>query len=390
MRIAVVTATFLPNVGGAEFAVHHLANAWCAAGHAVCVFHWMDDAPPHPEARYTARRYPMLRGATRFGYHRVPWGAAQALVLSAMLHAWGPDLVSAHYGYPCGAWLASVRPRIPYVVTCHGAELNPEPWGLRARYHCEEALARGLAGSRAAVALSRDARAQMVSLGAPPERVVEIPNGVDAARYARPSRFDLRATLGLPKEARVVLSVARDHPTKNHDVTLAAHARVVRARRDVWQVFVGKGTDALVERARALGVGDRVVAHPGLYGDELVGAYQQADVFVLASRYEVSPLSLLEAMAAGRAVTVSRVSGCVDLVRDGVNGLTVPVGDAEALADAVGRLLDDAALREVMGERNRTVARAHDWSAVAARYLDAAAGRRVRPMISTEHTVGAG
>lgn len=370
MRIAVVTATFLPNVGGAEFVVHHLANAWSAMGHEVRVFNWLSDGATHPEARYSVRRYPMLPGATRFGYHRAPWGWAQPVVLSAMLRGYGPDLVSAHYGYPCGTWLSSVRPRVPYLVTCHGAELNPEPWGLRALYHCEEALARGLTASRAAIALSGHARRWMESFGVPSSRIVEVHNGVESARFERASTFDLRGSLGIPSDARVVLSVAREHPTKNHAVTLAAHARVARARRDVWHVFVGKGTEALRDKARELGVGDRVATHPGLYGDDLAGAYQQSDLFVLASRFEVFPLTLLEAMAAARAVVVSRVSGCVDVVADGVNGFTVAVDDAAALADAVERLLSDDALRAEMGARNRAVARAHDWSRIAARYLE--------------------
>lgn len=370
MRIALVTATFLPNVGGAEFVVHHLANAWSAMGHEVRVFNWLSDRATHPEARYTVRQYPMLRGATRFGYHHPPWGWAQPVVLAAMLARYRPDLISAHYGYPCGTWLASIRPRIPYLVTCHGAELNAEPWGLRARYHCDEALVRGLTKSRAAIALSRHARAWMEDLGVPPARIVEVHNGVESARYARRSPFDLRRELGIPSDAKVVLSVAREHPTKNHAVTLAAHARVARARRDVWHVFVGQGTDALRDEARRLGIGDRVATHSGLYGDDLVGAYQQADLFVLASRFEVFPLTLLEAMAAGKAAVVSRVSGCVDLIEDGQNGLTVPVNDASALAHAVERLLADDTLRTMMGERNRAVARAHDWSQIAARYLE--------------------
>ena len=210
----------------------------------------------------------------------------------------------------------------------------------------------------------------MEALGVPSSRIVEVHNGVESARYERPSRFDLRATLGVPPDARVVLSVAREHPTKNHAVTLAAHARVVRNRRDVWQVFIGKGTEVLRDKARALGVADRVATHPGLYGDELAGAYQQSDLFVLASRFEVFPLTLIEAMAAARAVVVSRVSGCVDVVTDDVNGLTVPVDDVSALADAIERILADDDLRAAMGARNRAVARAHDWSKIAARYLE--------------------
>lgn len=370
MRIALVTATFLPNVGGAEFVVHHLANAWSALGHEVRVFNWLSDRATHPEARYAVRRYPMLRGATRFGYHHPPWGWAQPVVLAAMLARYRPDFISAHYGYPCGTWLASIRPRISYLVTCHGAELNTEPWGLRARYRCDEALVRGLRASRAAIALSRHARGWMEDLGVPSSRIVEVHNGVESARYARASSFDLRRELGIPNEAKVVLSVAREHPTKNHAVTLAAHARLARTRRDVWHVFVGQGTEALRDEARSLGVGDRVATHAGLYGDDLVGAYQQADLFVLVSRFEVFPLTLLEAMAAGRAAVVSRVSGCVDLIEDEQNGLTVPVNDAPALAHAVEHLLADDPLRDAMGERNRIIARAHDWAQIAARYLE--------------------
>lgn len=370
MRIALVAPTFLPSVGGAEFAVHHLANAWCAMGHEVRVFNWLSDRATHPEARYSVQKYPVLPGATRISYHRAPWGVVQPVVLSATLHRYRPDFVSAHYGYPCGTWLAAMRPRIPYVVTCHGLELTPEPWGLRARYRCDDALVRGLTQSRAAIALTRDVRRWMEALGVPSERVVEIPNGVESARYLRPARFDLRRVLGVPSDARVVLSVGREHPTKNHAVTLAAHARIARTQRDVWQAFIGRGTDALLEGARALGVGDRVVAHPGLYADELVGAFQQADLFVIASRFEMFPLTLLEAMAAGRAVVASRVSGCVDIVRDGVHGVTVPVGDSAALARAVEQLLADNALRDAMGARNREVARAHDWERIAGRYLE--------------------
>ena len=73
------------------------------------------------------------------------------------------------------------------------------------------------------------------------------------------------------------------------------------------------------------------------------------DVFVLSSRHEGLPISLLEAMAVGRPVVATRAGGIPEVLTDGRDGLVVPSGDPMALADAVLRLLRDAALRERLG-----------------------------------------
>lgn len=73
MKIALVTNTFLPIIGGGEFVVHHLANHWIKRGHEVCVFNSLTNEVAHPEALYSVKRYKIMRGSTRFGYHRFPW-----------------------------------------------------------------------------------------------------------------------------------------------------------------------------------------------------------------------------------------------------------------------------------------------------------------------------
>jgi glycosyltransferase involved in cell wall biosynthesis len=135
--------------------------------------------------------------------------------------------------------------------------------------------------------------------------------------------------------------------------------------------FVGGGRDQpqVEEELRAQGLGDRVA----LLGDrhDVPALLAGADVFVLASRSEGAPLSILEAMAAGLPVVASDVGGVAELVADGATGLLVPAGEPAALARALARLLDDRALRERMGAAGRARARDRfDLPELRAAHLD--------------------
>jgi glycosyltransferase involved in cell wall biosynthesis len=106
----------------------------------------------------------------------------------------------------------------------------------------------------------------------------------------------------------------------------------------------------------------------------------RAAVFCLPSHAEGLPMALLEAMAAGKAVVASRVGGIPEAVRDGENGLLVPPRDAQALATALARVLEDAGLRARLGEQARdTVAQHYSTEAICGRlaaiYNDLAGAR---------------
>lgn len=81
--------------------------------------------------------------------------------------------------------------------------------------------------------------------------------------------------------------------------------------------------------------------------------YKGLDIFALTSNNEGTPLSLLEAMAAGLPVVATSVGGVPDVVTDGVNGLLVPPGDGEAMTESWRRILRDPARSQRMGERAR-------------------------------------
>jgi glycosyltransferase involved in cell wall biosynthesis len=146
------------------------------------------------------------------------------------------------------------------------------------------------------------------------------------------------------------VSVGRLSEEKGHDRLLAAFARVAPSRAGWRLVIAGEGPlradlEALRDR---LGLRERVDL-PGLVRD-VSGLFARADVYVLASRREVFPMALCEAMANGvPAVAMEYRPGVREIVRDGMDGVVVPAGDVPALAAAMGRLMDDPMERRRLG-----------------------------------------
>jgi glycosyltransferase involved in cell wall biosynthesis len=150
----------------------------------------------------------------------------------------------------------------------------------------------------------------------------------------------------------LVVSIGRLSEEKGHDRLLEAFARVAAARPG-WRLLVaGDGPlrgelEALRDR---LGLRERIEL-PGLVHD-VSRLLAQADLYVLASRREVFPMALCEAMASGvPAVAMEYRPGVRELVHDGIDGVVVPPGDVPALATAMARLMDDPVERQRLGRR---------------------------------------
>jgi len=207
----------------------------------------------------------------------------------------------------------------------------------------------------ALVAVSRSVADYLVSvLGVPSGRVRVVPNWVEPDEFAREAdRPAVRAALGVTDGTAVVLMVARFDEQKRHGDLVAA-AQQLRARGSVALfVLAGDGpTRERVERevnAAGLRAAFRFLGHR----NDVPALLAAADVVVLSSHYEGCPISVLEAMAAGRPVVATLVAGTAEVVESGVTGLLVPIGDTEGLADALGRLLSDPGQRVAMGEAGR-------------------------------------
>jgi glycosyltransferase involved in cell wall biosynthesis len=244
------------------------------------------------------------------------------------------------------------------IYTVHGWAFLAHEGVASAVYLWAERAVRPLTTVAICVAES-ERRAGIAAGVCDPKTTVVIRNGVDLGAAApaeggnEPPRIVWVGRLQTPKDPLTLV-----------------HA-LGRLRTPFEADFVGGGPlrRTLEREVERLGLGTSV----RLLGDrrDVPSLLARSDVFVLASRSEGLPLSILEAMAAGLPVVASSVGGVPELVVDGETGLLVPAGDPERLAGAVGRLLADAALRRRLGEAGRARVREHfDSDSVRRAHLD--------------------
>jgi glycosyltransferase involved in cell wall biosynthesis len=219
----------------------------------------------------------------------------------------------------------------------------------------------------------------------PADRVRLIWNGAPLDEFAprgEARRRATRAALGLADQAPVVGTIGRLSLQKGHRYLLDAAARVLAAVPDARVVVAGDGDQEVALRAQAesLGIAPRVL-FLGHRTDvpELLEAF---DAFCISSTYEGTPLTLFEAMAAGKAIVATSVDGCREVLEHGRTGLLVPPRDAGALAAALVRVLGEPGLRAALSAAAREASARYDIGAcveqMEALYDEVLAERRAR------------
>lgn len=258
------------------------------------------------------------------------------------------DVIHAHM-FGSNAWgtLLGRLARVP-VVVAHEHTWSFEGQPVR-RIVDRELIGRG---SDVFVAVSGEDRRKMIELERiRPEKVLVMPNGIPAP--APPSGRDIRAELGIPADAPVIGTVSVLRPQKALNLLVEASAALRCDLAALWTVIVGEGPErsALEALASRLGVDDRIVLTG--YRADVSDVLAALDVAVSSSAFEGSPLAMMEFMEAGRPIVATRVGGVPDLIEDGVHGLLVEPGDAEALTNAIRRQLTDTAAAGAMGQAAR-------------------------------------
>jgi glycosyltransferase involved in cell wall biosynthesis len=278
--------------------------------------------------------------------------------LSALFRQYRPAVVHTHliglnYAYPL-----MLRYRTPARVhTVHN--LAHHEVGVRVGACVRKLAFRYRVGGVVPVAVAAEVRASIQNLYGYPDPPL-IPNGVPTDEYTPDPerRVQWRQAHGIEPHATVLVHVGRFAFQKNHALLVEAFAQT-RADTPLYLLLVGGGEleNAVRERVARLNLGARV-RFLGIRTD-VANILNASDIFVLSSRWEGNPLSVMEAMAAGLPIVSTAVGGVPELVRDGETGLLVPSEDAGALGRALQALVNDATRRQAMGAAARQRAVAH-------------------------------
>lgn len=305
---------------------------------------------------------PRPRGGRLTGQRQVVAG------LRKQLAAFAPDIAHAHIaGIHAKAALLS---GLPAVVTLHGIIYREmqQAWPLTASWSTR---LRWLIDTLAERAIVRQAR-EIIAIN--PYVQTEFRGRTQARFHTVENPVDDRFFIATPVQGRArLLCVARVIPRKGILTLIQAFALIAQTHPAATLAVAGEitaepGYAAQCRAlAQALGIADRVDFLGALPPAEVLAQYAAADLVVLASEQETAPVTIAEALAAGRPVVTTDVGGCAAMVADGVTGRVVPARNPVALAEAVLALLADPAACTAMGQAAQ--------AAAAARFrLDAVAG----------------
>lgn len=277
--------------------------------------------------------------------------------LSQVVRKVRPDVLHTYTGI---AWYAMVSDLLGRAVAGKLLDIHTGPDGgqlSRLNTASQRFMARRL-GYRPVVHSSATRGHVARAFGLSPDSIAMIPTGIDTGSFASPrtSREEWRRLNQIPQDALVVLCMARLVPVKNIPLYLDVARQVIATVGDV--VFLVAG-DGPLRSTLEQSVRDGVQAKIRFLGMRYDRAevYHASDLLLSTSDYESFPLTILEAMSAGRPVVATAVGGVVDQVQDGATGWLCSPRDAAALVRATTELLRDAARRKQFGDAGQERAR---------------------------------
>lgn len=294
---------------------------------------------PAQEERHGIRihhpRYPVI---PKVGMNAAPWlmtRFTRKTVIETAKQIGPVDLIDAHYFYPDGVAATRIGQvlNVPVVITGRGTDLNLIPNYAGPKRKIQEAIH----ASAAMITVCAALKQPLLELGAPPEKVTVLRNGVDLDVFTPGDREASCKALGL--EGQVIASVGLLIERKGHNLIIEALQRLP----GVTLLIAGGGPlmSSLQALASQCGVDDRVKFLGNLPHDKLVDIYRASDALVLASSREGWANVLLEAMACGTPVAATDIWGTPEVVAEKAAGLLIPERTPTSIAETIGSLLSN-------------------------------------------------
>ena len=369
MRILLINSEYPPIGGGAGNASKNLAREMTRFGHEVTVVTSRFDSLPNEEFHGGVQiiRIPALRrrldrsGALEQGIFML----SASLYSMRTVRKHRPDIVLAFFGVPSGAVALGINLLlgVPYVVSLRGGDVpgfRPYDFAL---YHRLIGPLLHIIWRRAKVVVANSEGLRELGRSFDNNVPIDvIPNGVSMSQFKSKDRNWDPARL---------LIVGRVVYQKGIDQLLNALAGLLDLDWDLTVAGDGPQREPLEKMAHQFGIADRVRFLGWQSKDDLLGKYQQANLFVYPSRHEGMPNVVLEAMATGLPVIASNIAGNEELVLHGKTGLLVQSDDLSGLREAIRELILAPGRRRKMGATaQKRVEEQYTWANTATQYIE--------------------
>jgi glycosyltransferase involved in cell wall biosynthesis len=203
------------------------------------------------------------------------------------------------------------------------------------------------------ITVSERDRQSLLKAGLPGNKVELIYNAVDASLSNIPGDSEwLKKKFGLPADSVICTAVGRLVPVKGYDILITAVQKIASQVPQLHCLIVGEGEckEELCKQIQRAGLDTRVHLIGYYDRQDAMSILKSSDIFVMSSRYEGTPIALLEAAALGRPILASATGGIPELVQHEEHAILVPPGDSTALAQGLMRITLDREYAQVLGQ----------------------------------------
>ena len=389
MKILIITSVFLPQIGGAELAVHNLAEGLNAQGHKVLLCTWMKKGKIVYSHNYKLLRYRRPKWIVRLKLGGLWW--IQCLFWTILL--WRPDVIHVNFLWRGGVWVAEIlkrikiltRIKIPLIFTAQGEDIQRYPsipYGYRLDIKKKEKIDAAIRYADCLISIGEDVRKEYLEIGIKPKRIKDIPNSINYDILSRPSE-KARQQLNIPDDVPVILAVGRNHPKKGFPDLINSLAILKKKMPGAIGMIVGSESSKLQPLVDKFGLKQNVILYEtalpvGLKLErnhtppekQMETFFKAADIFAMPSIVESFGIVTVEAQAAGLPVVAMHSPGTVDLVKNGFNGYLITKGDHREFANSMYELLSNSEERKVMGKNACETTFKYDRNKIAKKHVE--------------------
>jgi len=384
MKIALLTSSFLPKVGGAQIFSYNISIALHNLGHNIDVY-----VPKHNFDELHENFRTVLKPLPKYFYSIPRIMPVLGTYISQRYLSYiqkkenydGWLVITTH---PSGSIASCLKNKTALILRASGEDIQKSVtlnYGIRLNQTQESKLKKTIKSYNSLVALTKSVVKDFLELGASRQSIEIIPNGVDLEWFKKTkSTESLRKNLRWPINIPIILTTGRNHPKKGYDLIPEIANKIKNYGIEFRWYIVGKGSEKINQKISDLNLGKYIKTLPPITpnktnSDEwrfpdkkLVEMYQASDIFAFPSLLETFGMVQLEAMAAGTAVISTDAPGCKDVIKHEYNGLQAKSGDVDDFTKQLKRLINDDRLRKELIGNSLKFVEDYKWETVAKHY----------------------